>query len=113
MKKHPEFEHLKVLEDKNNPFCTLYETEEGNRFYIEPAFYTQLKGFEEHHKNLYPKIIEALLDNVKRNKRVVFTADYENPQTEVEGYIYLEVFDITNPLKIFVEDKSRGSDYGD
>jgi DNA-binding transcriptional ArsR family regulator len=27
--------------------------------------------------------------------------------------IYREIFDITDPLHIFVEDKSRGSDYGD
>ena len=50
---------------------------------------------------------------VRKNKKVVFTADFENPQTEVEGYIYLEIHDITDPLCIFVEDKSRGSDYGD
>ena len=37
-------------------------------------------------------------------------------QDKLEGEIkkvYLEITDVTNPLEIFAEDKSRGSDYGD
>ena len=109
-----EFEHIKTIEDKNNPFCTLYEYEDGSRFYIEPQFYIMLKGFEERFKDQYHLIIERMEQVVRRNKRVIFTADFEHPQTEAgDEYIILEVFDITNPLQIFVEDKSRGSDYGD
>ena len=113
---YEEFNEFKIIEDKNNPFCTLYETEDGDRFYIEPAFYTQMLGFKEHRKEQYPLIVQAIKDSVKRNHRVIFTAEYDYPQTlvdEKEGYIFLEIFDITDPLKIFVEDKSRGSDYGD
>ena len=113
MREYEEFKQLKIIEDKNNPFCTLYELEDGSRFYLEPAFYTQMQGFKERREEDYPRIINQMLEVVKRNKKVVFTAEYENPQTEVEGYIYLEITDITDPLKIFVEDKSRGSDYGD
>lgn len=113
MKQYEEFKHLKQLEDKNNPFCSLYETESGARFYIEPAFYTQLLGFKEQRKDDYPKIINKLFELVEKNRHIVFTASYEYPQTEVDGFIYLEVYDITDPLCIFVEDKSRGSDYGD
>lgn len=112
--RYVEFEHLKTIEDKNNPFCTLFELEGGERFYLEPAFYTQLIGFRDRfHENDYNRIINRIIEVVKRNKRVVFTAEYEYPQTEVEGYIYLEITDITDPLCIFAEDKSRGSDYGD
>ena len=51
---------------------------------------------------------------VKKNKKVVFTGNFEFPQTETdEDYIILEITDVTDPLKIYVEDKSRGSDYGD
>ena len=39
--------------------------------------------------------------------------EYEAYFEEIEGYIYLEITDITDPLKIYAEDKSRGSDYGD
>ena len=43
----------------------------------------------------------------------MFVGNFEFPQTEVEEHIFLEITDVTDPLKIFVEDKSRGSDYGD
>ena len=113
MRKHEEFKDLKIIEDKHNPFCTLYELDDGSRFYLEPAFYTQMLGFKEKRETEYPRIIQRMLEVVRKNKRVVFTAEFENPQTEVEGYIYLEITDITDPLNIYVEDKSRGSDYGD
>lgn len=113
--RYEEFEHLKVIEDSSNPFSTLYEYEDGSRFYIEPAFYRQLQGFKEHRLEDYPRILKQMESVVKKNKRVIFTAEYEYPQTVVEGenYIILEIFDITDPLQIYVEDKSRGSDYGD
>jgi hypothetical protein len=50
------------------------------------------------------------------SKKDVLSLLFENPQTltdDEEGFIILEIFDITDPLKIYVEDKSRGSDYGD
>ena len=50
---------------------------------------------------------------VKRNHLVVFIGDDDEEITDVNGAIYLTVQDITNPLQIYVEDKSRGSDYGD
>ena len=110
---YPEFSHLILKEDKNNPFCNLYYFPTGESFYIEPVFYTQLKGFKQHYKDEYSKILKRIEEVVLRNKKVVFTGNFDNPLTEVEGYIYLEITDITDPLKIFVEDKSRGSDYGD
>ena len=109
-----EFEQYKKIKDPNNPFCSLYELEDGSRFYIEPVFYTQLKGFKERHdEETYQKIIEKMIEVVKKNKKVVFVGNFEYPQTDVEDYIFLEITDITDPLQIFVEDKSRGSDYGD
>lgn len=112
--RYVEFEQYKLIEDKNNPFCALYELDDGSKFYIEPQFYMMLKGFEEKYRDKYPLILNRIIEVVKRNKKVIFTADFENPQTEAEDdYIILEIFDITNPLEIFVEDKSRGSDYGD
>ena len=112
--KYEEFKDLKEVKDNNNPFCTHYVLDSGESFYIEPVFYTQLKGFEERHtKENYQKIINHMLELVKKNKKVVFVGNFEFPQTEVEGHIFLEITDVTDPLKIFVEDKSRGSDYGD
>ena len=108
-----EFKHLRQKVDKNNPFSNLYFYESGESFYVEPAFYTQLMGFKEQHADRFPEILASMQEVVMKNKKVVFTANYESPLTEVEGYIYLEITDITDPLKIYAEDKSRGSDYGD
>ena len=111
---YEEFSMFKLDIDKNNPFCNRYFMDGGESFYIEPAFYAQLKGFKERHSQEdYQRIINRMIEVVKKNKRVVFVGNFEYPQTEVEDYIFLEITDITDPLKIFVEDKSRGSDYGD
>ena len=61
----------------------------------------------------YQMIIDSLLDRVRKNKKVIFIGDFETNTFEKDGYIILEITDITDPLQIFVEDKSRGSDYGD
>ena len=108
-----EFKHLKEVPDKNNPFIPHYVLDDGSDFYIEPIFYTQLLGFKERHKDKYHLIVEALLERVRRNKKVIFIGDFETNTFEIEGYVILEITDITDPLQIFVEDKSRGSDYGD
>lgn len=111
--KHEEFENLKTETDTHNPFSTLYILDDC-RFYVEPAFFTQLHGFKERHTPIvYQKIIDEMIRVVKKNKRVVFTANFECPQTDVDDFIFLEITDVTDPLQIFVEDKSRGSDYGD
>ena len=108
-----EFKEFKEVVDPIYPFIPHYELEDGSDFYMEPIFYTQLQGFKERHKDRYDEIIKAVIDRVRKNKKVIFVGDFENYFTEKDGYIYLELLDITNPLQIFVEDKSRGSDYGD
>ena len=113
MKDYPEFAHLRQEEDKNNPFCALYFYKSGESFYIEPVFYTQLMGFKDHFPDQYHLIIKKMEELVLKNKRIVFTGNFEHPLTEVDNYIYLEITDVTDPLQIFAEDKSRGSDYGD
>lgn len=111
--KYNEFETYTQIEDKDNPFSSLYELDNGERFYIEPVFYTMLQGFKDHHPDKYLLIIDEMIEVVKKNKKVVFTGNYDCPLTKVDDYIFLEINDITDPLQIFVEDKSRGSDYGD
>ena len=91
-------------------------SEDGSKFYIEPAFYTTLETFKVHYPDRINDILAEMDRAVKANKFVVFTADDENPLTFVPENVeavYLEITDITNKLKIFLEDKSRGSDYGD
>ena len=109
-----DFDQYKIKKDNRNPFCDLYELENGERFYIEPVFHTQLQGFFDYKNEDYHRIISKMLEVVRKNKKVVFVGNFEFPQTEVDDdYIFLEITDITDPLQIFVEDKSRGSDYGD
>ena len=111
---YEEFKNYKEIKDINNPFCAHYLLDSGESFYIEPVFYTQLQGFKERHTlEDYQRIINRMIEVVMKNKKVVFVGNFEFPQTEVEDYIFLEITDITDPLQIFVEDKSRGSDYGD
>ena len=50
---------------------------------------------------------------MKEKHHIVFTYDYENPFINIDNYIYLEFIDLCDKLKIYIEDKSRGSDYGD
>ena len=108
---------LKAIEDKNNPFCTLYEYETGDRFYIEPLFYTYLENFKIQFPHNYQQVIDEMEKIVKRNHRVIFTGmdeEYEDePLTKNKDAIFLTIYDILNKLQIYVEDKSRGSDYGD
>ena len=113
MKDYPEFSSLEKKIDPNNPFCALYFLSSGESFYIEPVFYTQLMGFKDHFPDKFPLIIDKMLELVKKNEKIVFTGNFENPLTEIDNYIYLEVTDVTDALQIFAEDKSRGSDYGD
>jgi len=113
MRNYPEWNHLEKVIDSKNPFTAAYKYEDGSMFYVEPVFYTQLEEFEKHHPNVTKLIVEEMERVVRKNKLVVFTGEFEAPFTKIEGAIYLEIFDITDKLQIFVEDKSRGSDYGD
>ena len=113
MRDYEEWKHLKKINDPNNPFCAVYSYPDGETFYIEPVFYTQLMGFKDHHPDKYHLIINKMEELVKKNKKIVFTGNFDNPLTEVDNFIFLEITDVTDLLQIFVEDKSRGSDYGD
>lgn len=108
-----EFNNLKKIKDKNNPFSFCYEYLDSI-FYIEPAFISQLLNLKEMYSETdYQNIVNKMLEIAKKNKRVVFTYDFEHPLTKIEDYIFLELTDLTDLLKIYIEDKSRGSDYGD
>jgi len=108
---YEEFASYKEVTDNN--FVKKFEVENGNLFYIEPAFYTQMLGlFERYPENL--KVFMEQIDKiVKSNKLVAFVYDFENPFLDYKDAILREFVDVTDACKIFYEDKSRGSDYGD
>ena len=108
-----EFNKYESFLDSQNPLVHAYRDELGNAFYVEPGFYNGLVGFKEKREERFPEIMDEIDRLIKSLHKVIFTADFENPWIERDGFIYREIFDITDPLGIFVEDKSRGSDYGD
>jgi hypothetical protein len=110
---YPEFGQYKSFTDPLNPLVNAYETKNGHVFYVEPGFYYALQGLQEKRRDDYPKILLEIEKTIAENPKVVFTGNFDSPFIDKEGFIYREISDITDPLKIFVEDKSRGSDYGD
>jgi len=113
MENYIEWTDRKRLIDLKNRYCTLYKNEDGSMFYIEPAFYTSLMKFKELRSKEYSLILNEMDRVTSKYKLVVFTADSDEPITIAEHAVFLTITDIANKLKIFIEDKSRGSDYGD
>ncbi len=111
--KYEEWSHLNSTIDEANPFTPLFIYPTGEMFFVEPAFYTQLTYLKQIYPDRFRSIIDEMERIVKKSKKVIFTHDYEYPLIKRDDFIYLEITDVTDPLNIYVEDKSRGSDYGD
>ena len=111
--RYDEFSKYQEYQDELNHLVHAYKDEAGNIFYVEPGFYEGLMGFKEKRAERFDEIMKEIDRIIQKNHKVIFTADFENPWIARDGFIYQEIFDITDPLQIFVEDKSRGSDYGD
>ena len=108
---YEEFNDLEeIFESK---FVKCFAFPNGEKFYIEPAFYTQLMYLKQINPVEFPKVIEEMKRKTLEKKLVCFVYDFENPFLNVDGSIYLEMSDVTDPIHVFFEDKSRGSDYGD
>jgi hypothetical protein len=97
----------KRLIDKENPFSFKYETNEGNIFYVEPGFYSQLEAIYERDASIVPLILDQIEIIANKNKYVVFTLDFLHPLTKVEGYVFREMKDITNPLSLYFINRSN------
>ena len=80
---------------------------------MEPVFLLKLEGIKQFVEESFLEVISEMERLVKRNHLVVFVGEEEEEITKVEGAIYLTIQDVCNPLQVYVEDKSRGSDYGD
>ncbi|MDD3389048.1 MAG: hypothetical protein PHP09_01935 [Bacilli bacterium] len=110
---YEEFHNLTLLNSNQPLLARLYSLSSGELFYIEPIFYTQLTRIIERFPMKEEEIVNFMLAIVKKEKKVVFTGDFEYSLINKEDFIYREISDITNPLQIYVNDISRGSDYGD
>ncbi len=94
-------------------FAKFFLLATGETFYIEPVFNTQLLRLIEKFPNQEETIITYMIEVVQKEKKVIFTGNYEIPLVDQPDYIYRELTDITNHLNILLNDISRGSDYGD
>lgn len=110
---YEEFSDLKEVVLKETKLIKCFELKDGERFFIEPPFYTQLMSLKEIYPDDFPKVIAKMKNLAKEQKYVGFVYDFENPFINLDGYVYLEITDVTDPIHVFYEDKSRGSDYGD
>lgn len=99
--------------DPTSPLCNHYQDKEGNSFFVEPGFYTALAGYKDKKFEAVDPILKKMDELIKQNHKTVFTADFENPMVNKDGYIYVEMEDITDPLHLTWRDDNRPSDYGD
>ena len=106
-------EFAKYKEITDSKFVKKFLCENGNVFFIEPAFYTQMMGLFERYPEQKEKFMNQIDKVVSSNKEIAFVYDFENPFLDYGEAILREFVDITDACKIFYEDKSRGSDYGD
>ncbi len=113
MKNYPEWSDRNILIDLRNRFATCYQNDDGSIFYIEPQFYTYLQGYKDLRPERYDDILKEMDKIVRKNRKVVFVGQEDNPIVVCEGAIYLTAIDVANRIQVLVEDKSRGSDYGD
>ena len=108
---YEEFKKYKEISD--NKFVKKFESKEGNIFYIEPAFYTQMMGLFERYPEQKENFMNQMDKLILNNKQIAFVYDFENPFLDYGESVLREFVDVTDACKIFYEDKSRGSDYGD
>ena len=106
-------EFQKYTEVQDNKFVKKFQTKSGNTFFLEPAFYTQMMGLFERYPEQKENFMNELTRQIEANKEIAFVYDFENPFLDYGNAILREFTDVTDACKIFYEDKSRGSDYGD
>ena len=106
-------EFAKYKEVADNKFVKKFVASNGNTFYIEPAFYTQMQGLFERYPEQKETFMKKMDEIISKNNLLAFVYDFENPFLDYGEAVLREFVDVTDACKIFYEDKSRGSDYGD
>ncbi len=107
------FNDMEIIKDPSNPFSYCLKGANNHLIYIEPMFENQVNLILLHHPDCLDKIVAEMKRISTLNEIVIFAGDEENIITKKDGAIELTIYDILDKLQIFVEDKSRGSDYGD
>ena len=109
-----EFNKYKKIIDPEYKNINLDELDDGSMFYIEPNFYTQLLYIKDHFFDKYDEVIDKIIEITKRNKKMIFTADFENPVVYKDGFYYREISDILGEVKLHFDNKGNpDSDWKD
>lgn len=110
------YDLFKEFERINDPAfidCGVFKIDDSI-FVIEPIFYTQLIRFKQNYGDKFNLVMSKIIEIVKQNKKVIFTADFEMPACSKDDFIYRELFDITDSLHILIDDVNvKDSNYGD
>lgn len=110
---YEEFTPYQRVETPLTNFAHGYQLETGEVFYIEPWFYTQFTRLAERFPDMVSPLVDAMINRAKKHKYVVFARDFQNLLIKDERYVAIEIDDLIAELNIVIDDKSRGSDYGD
>ena len=109
-----EFNKYKEVKDELYPFVNKYELDSGEVFFVEGNYYTQLIYIKDHFHEKFEDILNKMEEIVVRNKKVIFTADFENPVVYKDDYIYQEIDDVLGKLKLYFDNKANpDSDWKD
>lgn len=111
--KMKEFDHLEKVIDPNYKDINLYKIDDA-MFFVEPNFYTQLVYIKDHFADKYQQIVDEIINTAKRNKKVIFTANFEEPVVYYDDYIYRELEDILAVFQLSFDNKANpDSDWKD
>lgn len=102
-----EFSKYKKVEDLKYPYINKYEITNEVYFFVEPNFYTQLMYAKDHFLDHFNEILDVIEKTTLRNKKVIFTADFENPVVYLDDYIYREIGDVLAELKLSFDNKGN------
>lgn len=90
-----------------------YKNEKGNLFYVEPSFYSGLQKLKDLYPDRYQDFLDEINSIIEKNKVSIFCIDMDEAIVDLKDAKYVSIEDIANSLKIIIDFKSRGSDYGD
>lgn len=110
---YPEWKDRTLMVDLKNRLAKCYKNKDGSIFYVEPGFYKLLQALRNVYPDRFDEVLKKMDELTSANELVVYVCDEENPLIDVEKAKYITIFDITDSLGLLLEDKSRGSDYGD
>ena len=102
-----EFKKYKEIKDEAYPHVNKYELDSGEVFFVEGNYYTQLIYVKDHFLEKFDNILNKMEEIVRKNKKVIFTADFENPVVYKDDYIYQEIDDVLASLKLYFDNKSH------